>query len=248
MTRFWNGTSLPEDQEARREAAAHICPRGCQLSAAVAGARRLARGLVLAAGDRAPRRSRHSRGVVELPFTSSRPTWLPSSTRWRISHPTSVCGHSYGGRLISAATGSLATVRHLVYLSVQLLNARQLEQYIRRPRNRNTAIPDLATIRSKYYNECSEQDFLAAAGRLRPMTSVPGGTLGPRLPSVGKDTVDLHCLHAGSCDRSCGAAADGRQCRVHRRDLSRSRSFLLGARRACSPAGVGCGQGPAVAA
>lgn len=132
------------------------------------------------------------RGVaVELPFTSFEADVAAIQHAVAdIASDVVVCGHSYGGRLISAATGSLATVRHLVYLSVQLLNARQLEQYIRRPRNRNTAIPDLATIRSKYYNECSEQDFLAAAGRLRPMTSVPGGTLGldcrpwERIPST----------------------------------------------------------------
>lgn len=89
-----------------------------------------------------------------------------------------LCGHSYGGRLVSAAADSLPTVRHLVYLSAQLPNERQLAEYLQKPRETNTAIPDLATLRGKYYNKCSESDFLEAARQLRPMISVPGGTLG----------------------------------------------------------------------
>jgi pimeloyl-ACP methyl ester carboxylesterase len=102
--------------------------------------------------------------AVDLPFTSFEDVIL--------------CGHSYGGRLVSAAASPLASVRHLVYVSVQLPNARQLSEYRRRPRVTSTAIPDLDTVRSKYYNACSEEDFRAAARKLRPMTSVPGGLPG----------------------------------------------------------------------
>ena len=92
-----------------------------------------------------------------------------------------LCGHSYGGRLVSATARSLTAVGHLIYLSAQVPNERQFAEYaaLRRATNTaNTAIPDLETLRTKYYNSCSEPDFRAAAPRLRPMVSVPGGTLG----------------------------------------------------------------------
>jgi pimeloyl-ACP methyl ester carboxylesterase len=117
--------------------------------------------------------------AVELPFTSfEADVAAVQDAIAGLGSDVVVCGHSYGGRLVSAATGSLPTVRHLVYLSVQLPNAQQLAEYSRQPRQTSTAVPDRPTVRARYYNECSEADVLAAARQLRPMTSVPGGTLG----------------------------------------------------------------------
>jgi len=117
--------------------------------------------------------------AVELPFTSFEDDVAAiQAAATAIGPDVILCGHSYGGRLVSAAAGSLASVRHLVYLSVQLPNAEQLAEYRRKPRVTNTAIPDLGTVRGKYYNACSEEDFQGAARRLRPMISVPGELLG----------------------------------------------------------------------
>jgi pimeloyl-ACP methyl ester carboxylesterase len=119
--------------------------------------------------------------AVELPFTSFEDdvTAVQAAvTGLGRSADVVLCGHSYGGRLVSAAAGPLPTVGHLVYLSAQLLNAGQLAEYERTPRATSTGIPDLDTVRGKYYNACSEQDFRTAAGQLRSMISVPGGLLG----------------------------------------------------------------------
>jgi pimeloyl-ACP methyl ester carboxylesterase len=126
--------------------------------------------------------------AVELPFTSFEDDVAAIGQAAAGLGPEVVlCGHSYGGRLVSAAAaspsadpsaGPPARARHLVYLSAQVPDQRQLAEYAGRPRVTSTAIPDPDTVRTKYYNKCSEPDFLAAVRRLRPMVSVPGGTLG----------------------------------------------------------------------
>jgi pimeloyl-ACP methyl ester carboxylesterase len=117
--------------------------------------------------------------AVELPFTSFEDDVAAVRSAVPDLGPGVVlCGHSYGGRLVSAAADSLPGVGHLVYLSAQVPNAAQLASYRRTPRGTRTGIPDLDTVRGKYYNACSEQDFQAAASRLRPMISVPGGLPG----------------------------------------------------------------------
>ncbi|HEY1916201.1 MAG TPA: alpha/beta fold hydrolase [Streptosporangiaceae bacterium] len=115
--------------------------------------------------------------AVELPFTSFEDDTAAIQAAVT-DEDVVLCGHSYGGRLVSAAAGALPAVSHLVYLSSQLLNAGQLAEYARTPRATSTGIPDLDTVRGKYYNACSEADFRAAAGQLRSMVSVPGGLLG----------------------------------------------------------------------
>lgn len=117
--------------------------------------------------------------AVDLPFTSfEHDVAAVQDAATALGPDVIVCGHSYGGRLVSAAVGAVPAAGHLVYLSAQLPNPEQLAEYARRPRSTNTAVPDLGTVRSKYYNACSEEDFQAAAPRLRPMISVPGGLLG----------------------------------------------------------------------
>jgi pimeloyl-ACP methyl ester carboxylesterase len=117
--------------------------------------------------------------AIELPFTCFEDDVATVRNAAASLGPQVVlCGHSYGGRLVSAAAVALPVASHLVYLSSQLLNAAQLEEYRRRPRTTNTAVPDRDTVRCKYYNACAEEVFEAAARRLRPMISVPGGMLG----------------------------------------------------------------------
>jgi pimeloyl-ACP methyl ester carboxylesterase len=89
------------------------------------------------------------------------------------------CGHSYGGRLVSAATSGLPQVSHLVYLSSVMPNDDQLIKYAeQRAGPRNTSRPDLAEYRSKYCNACSEEDIQLGFAHLRDMTAIPGGIRG----------------------------------------------------------------------
>ncbi|MES2171654.1 MAG: alpha/beta fold hydrolase [Actinomycetota bacterium] len=89
-----------------------------------------------------------------------------------------VCGHSYGGRLTSIVSDGAENVSHVVYLSSQAPNAKQLVAYRESFRPGSMEIPDAQTLRAKYYSECSEADVEAAAARMRPMFSVPGSPEG----------------------------------------------------------------------
>ena len=124
-----------------------------------------------------------ARGVravaTELPFSSFDDDVAEIRRVVRTSGDDVVlCGHSYGGRLASVAVGELPQVSHLVYLSAQTPNPAQLRESQQNPRPTSTDVPSDAEIRWKYYNRCSEADIRAAAARLRPMVSVPGGLLG----------------------------------------------------------------------
>lgn len=117
--------------------------------------------------------------TIELPFTSFEADVEAICCEVNtIGSDVVLCGHSYGGRLISTAAKSLANVSHLVYVSAQVLNARQLKDIRNNPRPTSTAVPDESTIRKVYYNECSDAVIRSALARFRTMESVPGGLRG----------------------------------------------------------------------
>src|SRR5436190_24308437 len=59
--------------------------------------------------------------AVELPFTGFRDDVSAARAACEATGPDTVlCGHSYGGIVISAAAAGLADVRHLVYLAAFL--------------------------------------------------------------------------------------------------------------------------------
>lgn len=83
-----------------------------------------------------------------------------------------VCGHSYGGRVASAALEDLTNVTHIVYLSALMLTPGEAATYIAadgdHPRH-PFADFDFEYVRDRYYANCSDADAAAAFSRLRAM-------------------------------------------------------------------------------
>lgn len=94
-----------------------------------------------------------------------------------------VCGHSYGGRVMSAATLGHARVKHLVYLAAFMLTPEQLRKFEQDWQTSWSASRivsdtfDLAVVREKFYGDCSDAVAHAAFDRLRPMVEF-GPTVG----------------------------------------------------------------------
>lgn len=92
-----------------------------------------------------------------------------------------VCGHSYGGRVMSSAVVGEPKVVHIVYLAAYMLDNDQLRCFLRQGRlggRRNFEDYDVETARRYFYADCTDIDVDAATRRLRPMKVRPGPTIG----------------------------------------------------------------------
>jgi pimeloyl-ACP methyl ester carboxylesterase len=125
--------------------------------------------------------------TLELPSaTSTAPVGLTEDARHlsaalrTIAGPVILCGHSYGGMVISAADTSGADVRHLVYLCAYMTEAgesvesslrsageRRPGHWIRRLGDGRTEV-DAARAAVLFYNDCSEATRTWALAQLRP--------------------------------------------------------------------------------
>jgi pimeloyl-ACP methyl ester carboxylesterase len=125
--------------------------------------------------------------TLELPSaTSAVPVGLSEDARHlsaalsTIAGPVILCGHSYGGMVISAADTGCADVRHLVYLcaymteagesvesSLRLAGERRPGHWIRRLSDGRTEV-DAARAAALFYNDCSEPTRTWALAQLRP--------------------------------------------------------------------------------
>lgn len=98
----------------------------------------------------------------------------------RLAGPVILCGHSYGGMVVSAATLNHADVRHLVYVCAYMTEAGESVQASlrgageRRPGHWIRRLPDGRTrvdarrARALFYNDCSDATQDWAVARLRP--------------------------------------------------------------------------------
>lgn len=91
---------------------------------------------------------------------------------------TVVCGHSYGGRVMSAAAARVTSLGHMVYLAAAMPDAKQLESYRQAERLHTSDPPGFSTAWQLFYSACSRAAALQAFAQLRPMESVPGGITG----------------------------------------------------------------------
>ena len=98
----------------------------------------------------------------------------------RIAGPVVLCGHSYGGMVISAADTGRADVRHLVYLCAYMVEAgesvesslrnageRRPGHWIRRLPDGSTRV-DAGRAAALFYDDCSEPIRNRALAQLRP--------------------------------------------------------------------------------
>lgn len=146
--------------------------------------------------------------AVDLPFTGFEEDVSEiRRTTAEVAGPVVLCGHSFGGRSVSAAANGLSDVVHLVYLAGLMLDAEQLETFAisggMAPSPRLDAY-DLELVRERFYHDCPQADALAAFRRLRPMQEPPGGMtgLGP-MPWLHIPSTYLVCEH----DRTVPPAA-----------------------------------------
>lgn len=120
--------------------------------------------------------------VVDLPFTGlADDADAVARALAQISAPVVVCGHSYGGRVVSAAIRDRSRVRHLVYVAAAMLTPGQQAAYDEaRSSSPPLAFEDftLAALRERFYAECEPAEVEAACARLRPMAVRPDPTLG----------------------------------------------------------------------
>jgi pimeloyl-ACP methyl ester carboxylesterase len=125
--------------------------------------------------------------TLELPTaTSALPVGLAedaqhlSAALGRITGPVILCGHSYGGMVISAADTRAADVRHLIYLcaymtepgesveaSLRRAGERRPGHWIRRLSDGRTQV-DAARAAALFYHDCSEAIRTWALAQLRP--------------------------------------------------------------------------------
>ena len=105
----------------------------------------------------------------------------------RIDGPVVLCGHSYGGMVISAADLSQANVRHLVYLCAYLTEAgesmaaslraageRRPGHWIRPLAQGRTGVDPQRAV-ALFYADCTDATQSWAAARLRPQWAQVGG-------------------------------------------------------------------------
>jgi pimeloyl-ACP methyl ester carboxylesterase len=125
--------------------------------------------------------------AVELPSLASPiPAGLPQDAEHlnqalkRIEGPVILCGHSYGGMVISAADTQQADVRHLVYLCAYMAEAgesvesslrgageRRPGHWLRRRPDGQTQV-DAQRAASLFFNDCADEVQEWAVARLRP--------------------------------------------------------------------------------
>jgi pimeloyl-ACP methyl ester carboxylesterase len=125
--------------------------------------------------------------ALELPTaTCATPVGLAEDARHlsaalrRIDGPVILCGHSYGGMVISAADTRGADVRHLVYLCAYMTEAgesvdsslrqcgeRRPGHWIRPSSDGRTRV-DAERAGALFYNDCSESIRTWALAQLRP--------------------------------------------------------------------------------
>jgi pimeloyl-ACP methyl ester carboxylesterase len=110
--------------------------------------------------------------ALDLPFTGFAADARAVRTAARgIGGPIVLCGHSYGGRVMSAAATGLPHLAHLVYVAAPMADERQAAAYAGRgstaPVTANGYAPEVA--RARFYNACSADDAVAASLRLRTM-------------------------------------------------------------------------------
>jgi pimeloyl-ACP methyl ester carboxylesterase len=125
--------------------------------------------------------------TLELPTaTSAVPVGLAEDARHlsaalrRIAGPVILCGHSYGGMVISAADTAAADVRHLVYLCAYMTEAgesvesslrkageRRPGHWIRRLSDGRTQV-DAVRATALFYNDCPAGIQTWALAQLRP--------------------------------------------------------------------------------
>jgi pimeloyl-ACP methyl ester carboxylesterase len=116
--------------------------------------------------------------AVELPFDSiESDAQTVRRSLEELGPRTVVCGHSYGGRLLSIVADD-TDAAHLVYLAAPAPNAEQFAAYATADRLRGGEVPDFASAWESFYNDCDERTALAAWEQLRPMGTPPGTTAG----------------------------------------------------------------------
>jgi pimeloyl-ACP methyl ester carboxylesterase len=129
----------------------------------------------------------HAVQLLELPsVASAAPVGLEEDARQltillnRVSGPVILCGHSYGGMVISAADLAAADVRQLVYLCAYMTEAgesvesslrrageRRPGHWIRRQSDGRTLV-DGQRAAALFYNDCSDAIQSWAVEQLRP--------------------------------------------------------------------------------
>jgi pimeloyl-ACP methyl ester carboxylesterase len=159
--------------------------------------------------------------TVELPsVTSAVPAGLIEDARHlsavlsAIDGPVVLCGHSYGGMVISAADPAGADIRHLVYLcaylteagesidsSLRLAGERRPGHWIRRLGDGRTRV-DAARAAVLFYDDCSHATRSWALAQLRPHW---GQCLTDTLPTA---SWRRHPSTYVACDRDQALAPD----------------------------------------
>lgn len=121
--------------------------------------------------------------LVDLPFTGlDQDVAEVHRALATIDDGAILCGHSYGGRVVSVAAQGMTKVHHLVYIAAPMLRATQVPEYVqtferRAPPAAFEAL-DFETARSRFYGECPDEVARHAYGLLRPMATRPPLTLG----------------------------------------------------------------------
>ncbi|MFN0028538.1 MAG: alpha/beta fold hydrolase [Acidimicrobiales bacterium] len=120
--------------------------------------------------------------AVELPFTGlDADVAATRSVMDGMSGPFLLCGHSYGGMVISAAASARANVDHLVYLCA--LQTDRDESFVPYITDYPSMLPgavlttdrgreaDLSQVEEMFYADCSAADVALAKRSLRPMNA-----------------------------------------------------------------------------
>jgi pimeloyl-ACP methyl ester carboxylesterase len=85
-----------------------------------------------------------------------------------------VCGHSYGGRVVSAALEGGPAAGHVMYIAAPVLNEEQLGEFKRTRSFNSPDVPPFETAWDMFYGELPEAEARVAYAHLRPMTSGVG--------------------------------------------------------------------------
>jgi pimeloyl-ACP methyl ester carboxylesterase len=126
--------------------------------------------------------------AVELPLLEGleRDAAVARAAIDRLDGPVVVCGHSYGGLVISSAAAGAANVEHLVYLcafqlapdeSIGELFARHgnlVAEAVRVEGDTRVVIPERA--RATFYGDCTDEDVALALRQVRPMPAQASAT------------------------------------------------------------------------